>query len=305
MTHFRHNMETLAILLALIAYALYSFNDAIRKELVVEGYDIFQILFWGNLVAVVVFLIISPKLGGLKETFRTKKWKWHFLRSCIIVVTFASATYAFGYLPMVDAYTIIFVAPFVTILFSWLLFKEQPSPMVMLTTVLGFVGVLVALNPAFTDFILAHFAAIVVALASSANKIITKKLGETETKLSLSLFPCLMVVAISWIMMDGMLPQLPQDVSDYPWFALSGLYQGAGVLLMAIALTLAPLSWVASMHYTQLVWGAVLGFFVFAEIPQLNMVVGCVLVAVAGLWQLVLSRKVKAEPKGDVKSKVS
>lgn len=279
----KHHPHFRGMVLALAGYLLFSLNDALRKYLIQE-YDLFTILFWASLFGLVIMLCFSGYLGGLKQTLTTKKPGLHFLRSCVVVTNFALATYSFGHLPLVDAYTLIFVSPFIVALWSALFFKEHLSRSMILVVIIGFCGVLVALRPGFSSILPAHITALGVALFYSTSMMLNKYLGKTETKLSLAFFPAIGVMLVA-VFVTGGVPEVPS--LDRLWlFVVSGGWQIGGLLLMSLAFVLTPGGLLAPLHYSQIFWGLVIGILAFGDIPDVFTGLGAAIIVGAGLYLL-------------------
>ena len=70
-----------------------------------------------------------------------------------------------------------------------------------------------------------------------------------------------------------------------------GLFNGCGHWLMARAYALAPVSALAPYEYTLLLWGGVLGYLAFGEVPAWTTLAGAAVVALAGLYNLYQERR--------------
>lgn len=271
-----------AVLLCTLAYVLFTINDSLRKYLVGEGYDIFSILLWSEFSGLVVACTLAKYLGGFKRTLQTQKRIIHLFRALSVIITISLAIYAFGNLPMVDTYTIIFTSPLIIAIVSKAVFKEALPLNSILVILTGFVGVIVAFNPAFEAITLAHFAALGVAVFHSANLLFSKALGNTETKLSFILFQSSMAVIASLILLK-LSPTIPQ-MAHLHFFILGGISQVIGTISVSLAFANAPGAILAPIHYSQLVWGALIGFTVFGDIPNSNIILGAAIIVLAGLY---------------------
>lgn len=271
------------IIFTLSGYFLFSANDALRKYLM-QDYDVFTILFWYNSFSLIILLFLSHRLGGLKKTLRTKKLFLHVVRAGISVISVSCAIYAFGHLPLVDAYTLIFVSPFIVALISALFFKERLSVSSVLIILLGFSGVLIALRPGFSVIAPAHIAALGVAVFYSLAMLLSKPLGAAETKMSLAFYPALAAIIFALVMMGGW-PDLPAN-GDWMLFVVSGVLQAGSMLLMSLAFASVPGALLAPLHYSQIFWGLLIGLVVFGDVPDIYTALGTTVIIGAGLYLL-------------------
>lgn len=277
-----------AIYYALLGYASFSVGDALLKYLRAD-YGVFDILFWTMSTSFVLLLVFSSKLGGLTNTVKTKKAKWHFLRSCTSVASSICAFYAFGLIPMVDAYTIIFAAPFISIVLSRLFFKEPIGFRALLVVLVGFLGVLIALRPGFVEIEFGHVAALCVATFFAATTLMSKNLGTSETKLSFLLYPVALGICVSLFMLDMQIPVIAYD--KIPIILIMGILSPLGWYVLSMAFVYAPASSVAPCHYSQFIWGLVIGFVAFNEVPSVAVVMGAILIALSGLYLIQINKQ--------------
>lgn len=77
------------ILFASIGFSAFSIGDVGIKYLG-DFYTPFTTAFFITFFASLFMISLSPKLGGLKKTFRSKKLKWHALRGILALVGFSS-----------------------------------------------------------------------------------------------------------------------------------------------------------------------------------------------------------------------
>jgi drug/metabolite transporter (DMT)-like permease len=75
------------------------------------------------------------------------------------------------------------------------------------------------------------------------------------------------------------------EAKDMLIFLGMGLFGSAGGLAIAYAFQNAPSAAViAPTHYTQIVWGTLIGYIFFSEVPHLQTIIGAGVIAVAGLY---------------------
>ena len=72
--------------------------------------------------------------------------------------------------------------------------------------------------------------------------------------------------------------------AQWVWLIAVGLIAGGAHLLITAAYRLAPASVIAPLDYTGIVWAILIGWFVWAERPDANLVLGAPLVIGSGLY---------------------
>lgn len=276
--------------LCLVGYFMFSCSDALRKYYAADM-GLFDTLFWTNVISFGLLLLIAPKLGGLRDTVISSRWKMHLIRGSICAACFLCALYTFVTLPLVDAYTVIFMSPFIVCVLSVLFMGERMNAVRGAVLVLGFLGVLVAMRPDFTNLNLGLVAAFLLAVGHSIGLVTIKALEKTETKLSLVFYPVAGSMILGLIVNGGDV-HLPNATQLACYAALSFLSLG-GMLLISKAYTMEAAGFLSLTHYSQLIWGGIFGFVFFANVPGVLVFVGSAMVVGSGLV-LVFENRIMA-----------
>ena len=94
---------------------------------------------------------------------------------------------------------------------------------------------------------------------------------------------------------SGIVPLDPVWPEGVFWFYLIGVGAGASLshLLMSLALTYAPSSTLASLHYLEIVSAVIMGFG-FGDIPNQMAFTGMIIVIASGLYIVFRERQVGA-----------
>jgi drug/metabolite transporter (DMT)-like permease len=67
------------------------------------------------------------------------------------------------------------------------------------------------------------------------------------------------------------------------WFVAAGLFGAAGHFLMIEAFRLAEAAVVSPVRYTALIWGAVMGYAVWGEVPDAWVLTGSAVIIASGM----------------------
>jgi drug/metabolite transporter (DMT)-like permease len=89
----------------------------------------------------------------------------------------------------------------------------------------------------------------------------------------------------------GSVPSLPfywvtPSPIDLALFCSIGLIGGISQYWTTQALYYAPAAAVSPFNYTALIWGSILGFLVWGEVPTLNVAIGAAIVTLSGFYLL-------------------
>jgi drug/metabolite transporter (DMT)-like permease len=271
-----------AIAFALASYIAFSTSDALIK-LATGGYSVFQIAVTVALAALFPVLFLTRGRGGLRGLV-PKRPRLVLLRGLLTGTGGLCIWNAFALMPLADGYAILFASPMLVTAFSRLILKEPIGWRRWSAAVLGFVGVLVMIDPDFQTLGVGHALAALAAVLGSLSFIVLKTIGARETSASI-LF--VLFVSIATMSLPGaFLNFRPPTPGDLGLMIVAGLLMGMGQAVLVLATRTAPASVVAPFQYTQMVWAVVLGLMLFGDTPQTSLFVGMALVVASGLYTL-------------------
>ncbi|PBB39181.1 DMT family transporter [Mesorhizobium sp. WSM3868] len=273
------------ILLALVAYASYSWSDAVIKSLGGQ-FTVFEIGFFVTLFAGCFLFFTRPADERWRDFWRTSRPWAVQARAWAGIASGVLSVYAFTTIPLAEVYALIFLAPlFVTIL-STLILKEKVGPWRWLAVVAGFAGVMLVVRPGFRELHLGHLAAFAIAFLAATSVILMRSLAQQEKRTTMLgvlvgyglLFNGLGVAATSFTLPDG---------KQLIWLVMAGAFTAGGQLLQLLAAKYAPANRIAPTHYSQIVWAVVLGSLFFREDPDLLTLAGLAVLGASGLLTMV------------------
>jgi drug/metabolite transporter (DMT)-like permease len=267
----------------ILGSALLTSNDAITKWLT-QDYPVSQV--WGlrALFVLVPIALLAPRYGGYRALL-PNSIKPQLLRAVLFFSTTLLIVIGLSLLPLAQMVTIVFSSPIFVAALAPIFLKERVGTVRWLTIGVGFIGVLVILRPDPTTIGISSLIAVAASLSSAVRDIVTRKISHTESSLSIlfcsSLFVILIALAgapwLGWI-----------QVRPVGWALLlvNGILNGAAHFLIIEALRLGEASAIAPYKYTALIWGGLLGIFIWGDLPDLWMISGATLVVVSGLYLL-------------------
>lgn len=275
------------ILLALAGYSAFSCADAGVKFLTAH-YPIFQILVIENTSACLILLAFARVLGGTGGLLRKENFKIHGLRASLNFIVGALAVYAFRELPMTSAYPLFFTIPIFAALWALPLYKEGLPGNRMTAILTGFAGVVTATRPGTTGFD-PDMLAPLCAAALIAVMFLSGKSLKMPTPFMLAFVPLAgtALMALPLAIPEFSMPSL----FHLAVFALAGAFSAAGFTSISIAFRIADAAAVSPMMYIQMLWGIVLGFFIFGDAPDGWMLAGSAIIIGSGIYLLETERR--------------
>ncbi len=281
-----------AALFALIGFALFSVNDAIIK-LLAQNYSISQTLFWTSFFVCIV-LVVYAFVSGKKDDLKTTQKGWHLLRGLLMALMIFCNIYALIRLQITDFYAIVFTSPMVVSLLAWLFLKDKLKKRQISTILAGFLAILYICRPSgglFNDGALV--ALVGVFFFAFATLLVRSKL-RSEAPLMVSMNGPAVTAIIALPLMAAFGYGWPVDLFDWALFAGAGIAAAFGGIFFSLGFQYASsAAVVAPFHYTQMIWGAVLGYMVFGEVPSQDVVLGSIVLAALGVYLIYIEARLR------------
>jgi drug/metabolite transporter (DMT)-like permease len=126
-------------------------------------------------------------------------------------------------------------------------------------------------------------------------RIMTRQLTTTETPECQAFWLLICHTATGLVLLSSFPGGGAIGVSGWLALAFLGLSSGLAHCVFARSYALAPVSALAPYEYTMLPWGVAAGFLVFGELPSWNTLVGAVVVAASGTYNVYRERVRRAE----------
>lgn len=265
-------------LIALLGFATFSGHDALIKTL--AEYSVFQIGFFAVLFSFVPFTLfiavrsqeisLRPKVPGLVA-----------LRCLSIFGSMICAFYAFRNLPLAEVYALIFAAPMLITILAIPILGETVKAYRWFAIAVGFLGVMIVLNPQGQELSTGHFAGMLAALCSATTAVITRKIGSRENSLTLIAYPLLVNLSVCGIAMIWVYQPMPGKALAI--MCSIGLLAVLGQALLIFAYRNAPAQYIAPFQYSQMLWAVLFGTLFFNEIPNRNVWLGSAIIVLSGI----------------------
>lgn len=264
------------IALRLTAVTCFSIMAAAIKLASDRGVAAAELMFWRALFG------LPPLLAWVaarrqREVWRTRRPMAHLTRSIIGLTSMAFAFTALTLLPLAEATTISFVAPLFALALSAPVLGERVGAARWAAVGVGFVGVLVVVQPGggalpLTGTMVALAAAFGVACVTVTLRSISRTESTETTVLYFTLFACLVTGALlPWF-------ATPHDGESWALLVAIGLVGGIGQIGLTGSLRHAPIAVLAPIDYLQLLLAVALGWLLFGTQPALSTCVGAALI---------------------------
>jgi drug/metabolite transporter (DMT)-like permease len=246
-----------------------------------RGVHVGESLFWRQLAGLpvaVAWLWWHNDLGSI----RTARPGAHALRMMLGIGAMALNFSAMVLLPMADATTFGFAAQIFAVILAAALLAEPTGRYRWGAVLLGFAGILIALRPGQESVnITGAVVALAGALLTACVVIQVRRLTRSETPGAI----------VFWFSLTSILPLgiaqlfVARSHDFDTWLIIAGLSLcgAVGQILLTASLRYASVATIMTIDYSSLLWSALLGYLVFADIPGESILQGAPLIIGAGL----------------------
>jgi len=275
-----HMPENLAIGAALSSLSF--FCTAVMSALVKATEELTStavVLLFQNLICFVLILPVALRSGP--ASVKTEKIALHVLRAVSGTAAWYALFIAITMMPLTNAILLTFSAPLWMPVIAWILFREKASKATWVGAAIGFVGVLLVLQPHHQKFNIGALIALAGAFSLAIAFMSVSWLGATEP-ISRILF--------YYFGLSSLLCA-PFAIFDWQPFGLRGsLYLIAIALTLLVGQALIVLAYryasavkVGPFIYTVIVFTALIDWAIWHRSPTLLVVLGMALVIGGGL----------------------
>ncbi len=261
------------------AMTVLSASDAAAKWLA-PHYSVGEIMWIRSLMGLPLAVLILAASRG-RAGFRTQRLGGHVARTGLMLLAWAAFIYALRTLPLADAFTIAFCSPLFMTIFGFLLLGERVHRSRWIAVVVGFVGVIVVLQPSGTGVGLAALATLFAALTWALSTIYTRRVTVTDSSESMLFFYMLLSSAA----LSLGLPTYTLEIRPEHWwvFAVTGLAGTAGHWLIAQGFRYGEVSLLAVFEYLTLIWALLFGYWIWGDTPNATVLLGAALIIGSGV----------------------
>jgi drug/metabolite transporter (DMT)-like permease len=248
------------------------------------GYAVSQVILARNgigALAILAFVLVS---GAGLACLRPKRPLLLVLRTLVNLGAAFLFFTGLRYLPLADAFAIAFAAPLFITALSVPVLGEHVGIRRWAAVIVGFLGVLVVVQPGTETFRLEALLPLGAALSYALAMLIGRRMTRDMPTAAIMFWPSLGAVAVTLVMMplQWQTPALP----DAGLFVFMGIIGTGGMALITQGYRHAPAAVIAPFDYSVLIWGVILGWVIWQDIPAPNVWAGATILIASGLYIL-------------------
>lgn len=284
----RPDNPRLGVYLMIATTFVFAMQDGISRHLAGE-YNVFMVVmirYW--FFAAFVITIASRKAGGIRVAARTEQPVLQIFRGVLLATEICVMVGAFVLLGLVEAHAIFTCYPLLVAALSGPVLGERVGWRRWAAIGVGFIGVLVILQPGITVFSVEALVPLCSAFMFALYNLLTRYAARKD-RAETSFFWTGTTGAIVMTAV-GVWFWEPMSAGNWAWMALLCVTGATGHYLLIRTYEVAEASAVQPFAYLQLVFASALGLLVFQETLATNVLIGAGIVVSAGLFTLWRAR---------------
>lgn len=292
----RWHATSRALIWSALAGLSFSILNAVARQLSL-ALDPMQAQFLRYLFGLVVLLpfVLRGGVAGWRACW-PRSMRGQFLRGAAHTVGLVLWFLSLPHLPLADTTAIGFTGPIFVMIGAYLFLREPMRWERWLATVIGFAGVLIVVAPTLSGSGgFWHLVMLASAPVFAASFLLTKALTRHETA----------GVIVLWQAISVTLFSLPMALVTWQWptpgqwlgFLFAGVLGSFGHYCLTRSFAGADISATQSLKFLDLIWAALLGWLIFADLPTQSTLIGGAVICAATLW--VAHRERRPVPQGD------
>lgn len=220
---------------------------------------------------------------------------WLTVARTLLHITGVGAMFlSLRFLPLADAVAIAFVMPFIMLLLGRFVLNEEVGSRRLAACAVGFIGTLLVVQPSFSEVGAPALLPLLVAVDFALFMLVTRQIAKEVDPVSLQALSGTMATVILMVFyclteVTGVLEtkMIAPDWRTALLLLAIGALGTLAHLLMTWSLRFAPSATLAPMQYLEIPVATIIGYMVFADLPNGLAALGIVITICAGLYIVI------------------
>lgn len=249
-------------------------NDVLMKTLG-ERLHVAEISFFRFFFSLISVLPVIFMKSGV-ALFKTEQLSMHMWRGIIGAAAIGLCCYSVNNMPLSENTTIMFTQPFFFLPLAYFFLKEKVDAARWISTLIGFAGILIIMQPGTDTFRIEAFAPMASAFCFAIISMLAKKMIKDEHSLTLLFYFGLVTTVVAF---PVMLPFWKTPVlTELLLLLMSGICANLIQVCIFRAFSSADASSLTPFFYTEIGIATVFGFIFFGQIPTIYVALGAALI---------------------------
>ncbi|MBU2713496.1 DMT family transporter [Zooshikella harenae] len=271
--------------------------------------SIFQVVFFRYITGFITIICLVFFQVGLpiQQAFKTSRLRMHLARSVASVVGISCLLFSVGGMPLADVNAIGLTQNMFIVLLAVLFLRESVSFLRWLSITCCAIGAFMIVRSqegSVISFLQLNFFAVIALVGAfliAIEMVFVKLMAAHERSLTMLLYVNGLGVVV--LCLPAIVNWQSVSVWELSCFSLLGPIAIAAQLCTVQAYRCADASFLAPINYCGILFGGIIGFVGFGELPSWGAIIGAVLIAVGGITLVrTTNRKMKIINKGCVQN---
>ena len=281
--------------LMMVCMSAFVLNDAFVR-LAGNTLPLAQILFLRGILTTTLLLIFALYIGVFKlRVSRSDKWKI-FFRSVTESVTAYFFLTAVMHMPFANVTAILQILPMTVTLSSAFVFKEKVGILRLGLIIIGFLGVILIINPSSDGFNWYSVYALIAVASITIRDLLTRKLSDEVPALLPTFSASLGVLVFSFVLMLST-PIQPMDMDNSLFIVAAAFFIIFGYYTAVSAMRVGEVSFVSPFRYSAILFALLIGFLFFQEQPDAYAFLGIIIIMTSGILLMIRNNSVRSSKK--------
>ncbi len=273
---------TVGLSLMLIAFLCFAIMDTSAKWLVMAAIPSLQVAFLRYFVHLLWVLILYLPRNGFSIT-QSKIPKLQILRAVLLFSGTAFNFTALKYLPLTTTVAIFFAAPMVVCLLSIPILKERVGLKRFAAIFVGFIGVLIIVEPWGETFDYHIFLAVGALLGASGYFVMSRVVAGIDSN-AVTQFYCAGIPTLILAPIVLSIWEWPDSSLNWGLLILIGSLGMLGHSVLTLAHRYAEASVLAPTVYSQIIYITLFSWIIFNDVPTVSTAIGIGIIIASGVY---------------------
>ena len=299
MSQMETNQNTKGIFFIMIGMAFFSIQDSLIKY-IYEDVALFELYFGRTLIQSIIllcFVLLTKKTIVLKTHYPILT----LVRVVCFFFGFSFFYISLTFMTLAMTSALFFSCPFFMSMFAKFFLKEKIGIRRWSAILIGFIGVLIVLNPTLEEFNFFKLAPVACALCYATSMTITKYTSDKDniyTQMTwLYIFAIFASIIIFLVSGDGKFNNFSDSTMQFifrewftnpaeawPYVLTMGIVASISFFCVFSAYSIASPSVVSLFEHSLIIWAMLIGYFLFQDVPTYRTFIGVVLIISAGIY---------------------
>lgn len=283
----------IGVLCALGACIMFALMNMFAKILS-DNHHVVEIAFYRNIIALAIFAVIIWRRGGMKTAKLVNK-NGTILRALIGVVSLTVTFSAYTYMPMADVTALLFTASLIVPVLSIIFLGEHVGKHRWSAIILGFIGVLIMLQPTGNTTLIGISLALAAATIHAIMAVLLRHIGRTDGPITVTFYFLLYGAGLTALALPFFF--VMPHMNELPHILGIGVSGALAQLCLATAFKHIEASAVSVFNYSSIIWATILGYFVWGDIPPYTIISGGAIVIGCNIYIVLRERQLHKKSK--------